>query len=315
LLLLLLRGRFLWVEKGAGKNKNIQKRCSSMFGSYGRGATLARDAVASRNAAVSGCNARRRRTTRRQTTRRRDLFVAQAEAEAEPEGRVGESPETEAEIEAEDMTVMPSVDEIEFDSINELVDKKLELLELVSGSDRGFAFFKPEQRLNVNRVVEELCKIGSKPDRKSKLKLSEGMWRLVYSTNFTSNQGIVSQPFLGIPKLGQVYQRITPTTVDNIVELELPVVSTVRATLGHSLSIGPEEEFVITYKYTNVRLVQGVDTNVSIPNVLTYLPEGLRPGNAISSASFKNIFIDSTMRISRGELGELRIYIFAPEAS
>jgi hypothetical protein len=300
----------------------------------------AKDAMGSPAAVASGCLGTRARATatgRRRRRRRRSTTITQTQrfrfvvkAEAVPEGSA-EGPNTEAAttISQEEgvggdgsvlgggnsMTVMPSVDEIEFDSINELVDKKLELLELVSGSDRGFAFFKPEQRLPVEKVVEELCEIGSKPDRKSKLRLSEGMWRLVYSTNFTSNQGIVSQPFLGIPKLGQVYQRITPTTVDNIVELELPVVSTVRATLGHSLRIGPEEEFVITYKYTNVRLVAGVDTNVSIPNVLTYLPESIRPGNSVSSAAFKNIFIDSTMRISRGELGELRIYIFAPEAA
>ena len=117
--------------------------------------------------------------------------------------------------------------------------------------------------------MEALSAVGITDDR-SKRALTEGTWRLVYSTNFQA-----SQP-PGGPKLGQVYQRITETyegrsasfppsaplsnilvdffsfrltsssllyllgsssAVDNIVEVDLPVLSTVRLTLSHSLKV------------------------------------------------------------------------------
>jgi len=89
---------------------------------------------------------------------------------------------------------------VEFESVNKLLNKKLAVLELVSGADRGFAIFNETQRNEIDNAVKELCEIGT-PDRKSKVKLAEGMWKLVYSTNFTSNSNQLN--------LGQVYQKIT----------------------------------------------------------------------------------------------------------
>jgi len=234
----------------------------------------------------------------------------------------------------------------DFEGINQLLQKKLAVLESLSGSDRGSAA-GAEQRASVERAVDDLVSAGNVPrDTRSVQKLCDGTWRLVYSTNFgAGGAGSPNQPLFGLPsvgggvgggpKLGQVYQRIRSASsrglgggsVDNIVEFDVPVLGTVRATLAHDLAIGKGDEFKITYTGARVALGGGPGpegdggaaadetgnggglTSPTLPNVLRDLPKALRPTD--SSATFTNVFVDSTLRVSKGDRGELRIYVLA----
>jgi len=67
--------------------------------------------------------------------------------------------------------------------------------------------------------------------------------------------------------------------------------------------------YVITYRGTKAEgglLPSGGDKGLRVPNLL---PEALRPAAGAGSAAFTNIFVDTTMRISRGDRNELRIYV------
>ncbi len=63
---------------------------------------------------------------------------------------------------------------------------------------------------------------------------------------------------------------------------------------------------MITYRGTKAEggLLPGGGGGVRVPSML---PEALRP--AAGSAAFTNVFVDTTMRISRGDRDELRIYV------
>ena len=43
---------------------------------------------------------------------------------------------------------------VEFESVNKLLNKKLAVLELVSGADRGFAIFNETQRNEIDNAVK-----------------------------------------------------------------------------------------------------------------------------------------------------------------
>ena len=110
-----------------------------------------------------------------------------------------------------------------------------------------------------------------------------------------------SQPLL---PLGQVYQRIDVEKgrVDNIVNVDVPLLGTIELCLEHDLRV-EGDSYVITFTGTKV-------AGSSFPNVLDSLPQALKPPQQeLSSASFVNAYVDATMRVSRGDRGELRVYV------
>lgn len=156
-----------------------------------------------------------------------------------------------------------------------------------------------------------------------------GTWRLIYSSGF--NTGSLGgrrpgPPAVFVPLvLGQVYQRIDNNRgkLDNIVEFlfSLPLPSlpflpsyttetpAVRLTLGHDFSVQSPSTVEIVYEDTSAQLLgsQFLDAfpRFDVPSV----PEFLRPPRFLRSATFNVTFLDSMLRITRGDRGELRIYL------
>ena len=105
-----------------------------------------------------------------------------------------------------------------------------------------------------------------------------------------------SQPLL---PLGQVYQRIDVEKgrVDNIVNVHPPLLGTIELCLEHDLRV-EGDSYVITF--TGTKVAGSSFELPSLPNVLQ---------QELSSASFVNAYVDATMRVSRGDRGELRVYV------
>ena len=115
-----------------------------------------------------------------------------------------------------------------------------------------------------------------------------------------------SQPLL---PLGQVYQRIDVEKgrVDNIVNVDVPLLGTIELCLEHDLRV-EGDSYVITF--TGTKVAGSSFELPSLPNVLDSLPQALKPPQQeLSSASFVNAYVDATMRVSRGDRGELRVYV------
>ena len=105
--------------------------------------------------------------------------------------------------------------------------------------------------------------------------------------------------------LGQVYQRIDVEKgrVDNIVEVDVPLLGTIELCLEHDLRV-EGDSYVITFTGTKVG-----GSSFELP-FLDSLPQALKPPQQeLSSASFVNAYVDATMRVSRGDRGELRVYV------
>ena len=105
--------------------------------------------------------------------------------------------------------------------------------------------------------------------------------------------------------LGQVYQRIDVEKgrVDNIVEVDVPLLGTIELCLEHDLRV-EGDSYVITFTGTKV-----AGSSFELPS-LDSLPQALKPPQQeLSSASFVNAYVDASMRVSRGDRGELRVYV------
>lgn len=155
-----------------------------------------------------------------------------------------------------------------------------------------------------------------------------GLWRLVYSSTFAGVQA-GSQGFTGPPgapgvRLGAVLQRIQPASarLDNILELSLPppLPFGLSGTRGPTLCVQLRHEMelvgeaVVRLRFTEavlrLRGARGAHP-LALPSPLRALglegavPEGLRGG------SFCTSFVDGQLRVSRGDRGELRVFLRA----
>lgn len=65
------------------------------------------------------------------------------------------------------------------------------------------------------------------------------------------------------------------------------------------------------YEDTSAELVGAVPGFLSeLPRLsVPRLPEGLRPPQGLRAAKFTVVFLDESLRITRGDRGELRVYI------
>lgn len=160
-----------------------------------------------------------------------------------------------------------------------------------------------------------------------------GTWRLIYTSGFNSGSlgGRRPGPPAGLvpSTLGQVYQRIDGTTfkLDNIVELllggglpDLPAAllgqarprqdtPAVRLTLGHDYEVQGANTVQIVFEDTSAELI-GSSWFQNLPRLgLPQLPEPLRPPRFLRAAKFDVTFLDASMRVTRGDRDELRIYL------
>mmetsp|Transcript_14911 Transcript_14911/g.41898 ORF Transcript_14911/g.41898 Transcript_14911/m.41898 type:complete len:325 (-) Transcript_14911:236-1210(-) len=208
---------------------------------------------------------------------------------------------------------------------------KMKLLSYVASLDRGIAAFSPQQQ-EVDVLAAGLERSANRPVNLSyseggQMGQLEGRWRLVYSSGFGSGSLGGRRP--GPPSalvpftFGQIYQDIdnAKMELDNIVELcfRLPAVPFVQqdpelvvaeVKLGHSYQILDISKVSITFETTDVA-VQGPGPLLdSLPKLsVPQLPRELRPPADLRSATFDVTFLDDDMRITRGDYGELRIYV------
>ena len=201
-----------------------------------------------------------------------------------------------------------------------LAQAKTRLLSAVAGLDRG-ASARPSDVNAVSAAVTELEALAPR----APLDRLSGLWRLVYSSTFAGQPG-GSQGFTGVPgagtplRLGPVLQRVQASkrTLDNIVELRVPgpflVGSlTVVATLSHSLEVLSESRVRVNFQALSLRGrgVRGARP-LTLPSPLSLLPEleaALPP--SLKGGEFETTFCDHEARISRGDRGELRVFVRA----
>lgn len=197
---------------------------------------------------------------------------------------------------------------------------KLKLLSCVSGLNRGLAASE-EDLQKADSAAKELEEAGGAVDLSADLEKLQGKWKLIYSSAFSSRTLGGSRP--GPPTgrllpitLGQVFQRIDILSkdFDNIVELELgapwplePV--EVTATLAHKFEIIGSSMIKIKFEKTTVKTTGNLSQLP--PLEVPQLPEQFRPSTNRGSGDFEVTYLDSDIRVTRGDRGELRVFVVA----
>ncbi|GJT53313.1 putative plastid-lipid-associated protein 6, chloroplastic [Tanacetum coccineum] len=195
---------------------------------------------------------------------------------------------------------------------------KFKLLSAVSGLNRGLAASE-EDLQKADSAAKEIEDFGGPVDLSADLDKLQGRWKLIYSSAFSSRTLGGSRP--GPPTgrllpitLGQVFQRIDILSkdFDNIVELELgapwplqPV--EVTATLAHKFEIIGSSTIKIIFEKTTVKTTGNLSQLP--PLEIPQLPEQFRPTTNRGSGDFEVTYLDSDLRITRGDRGELRVFV------
>ncbi|KAE9589742.1 hypothetical protein Lal_00021604 [Lupinus albus] len=203
------------------------------------------------------------------------------------------------------------------DSISSL---KFNLLSAVSGLNRGLAANKDDLR-KADAAAKELEAAAGLIDLTADLDKLQGRWKLIYSSGFSSRTLGGSRP--GPPTgrllpitLGQVFQRIDILNkdFDNIVELQLgapwplpPLEAT--ATLAHKFELIGSSRIKIVFDKTTVKTTGILSQlpELEVPR----LPDGLRPRSNTGNGEFEITYADSDTRVTRGDRGELRVFVVA----
>ncbi|CAL5223976.1 g6587 [Coccomyxa viridis] len=216
---------------------------------------------------------------------------------------------------------------------------KKRLMFCMAGLDRGFAANATAVKDTEAAIYSLVGAAGGAPTLsyqapeggngdKSTMSLLSGTWRLVYSSAFASGSlgGFRPGPQAALVPvtIGQVYQVIsTIATLDNVVEFYFrnqlpslpglppaePIVATAR--LRHSLEIQSGSTVRITFENTELKTTGGLGGVLSrLPEVtLPQLPEQLQPSRRMRSSTFEVIYLDDDLRITRGDRGELRVFV------
>ncbi|XP_015866543.3 plastid-lipid-associated protein 6, chloroplastic [Ziziphus jujuba] len=197
---------------------------------------------------------------------------------------------------------------------------KLKLFSAVSGLNRGLAASEDDVR-KAEAAAKEVEEVGGRVDLSTDLDQLQGRWKLIYSSAFSGKTLGGSRP--GPPTgrllpitLGQVFQRIDIVSkdFDNIVELELgtpwplPQIE-VTATLAHKFELIGLATIKISFEKTTVKTTGNLSQLP--PLELPRLPDGLRPPSDTRSGEFEVTYIDSDTRITRGDRGELRVFVIS----
>ncbi|XP_014512256.1 plastid-lipid-associated protein 6, chloroplastic [Vigna radiata var. radiata] len=203
------------------------------------------------------------------------------------------------------------------DSISSL---KLNLLSAVSGLNRGLAANEDDLR-KADGAAKELEAAGGLVDLSVGLDKLQGRWKLIYSSAFSSRTLGGSRPGPPIGRLlpitlGQVFQRIDILSkdFDNIVELQLgapwplPPLE-VTATLAHKFELIGSSKVKIIFEKTTVKTTGNLEQlpQLEVPRI----PDALRPSSNTGSGEFEVTYLDSDTRITRGDRGELRVFVIS----
>nr|AAR26484.1 harpin binding protein 1 [Oryza sativa Indica Group] len=199
---------------------------------------------------------------------------------------------------------------------------KVKLLSAVSGLNRGLAGSQEDlDRADAAARELEAAAGGGPVDLERDVDKLQGRWRLVYSSAFSSRTLGGSRP--GPPTgrllpitLGQVFQRIDVVSkdFDNIVDVELgapwplpPVELT--ATLAHKFEIIGTSSIKITFDKTTVKTKGNLSQlpPLEVPRI----PDNLRPPSNTGSGEFEVTYLDGDTRITRGDRGELRVFVIS----
>ncbi|XP_021899514.1 plastid-lipid-associated protein 6, chloroplastic [Carica papaya] len=197
---------------------------------------------------------------------------------------------------------------------------KVKLLSAVSGLNRGLAASIDDLQ-KADASAKELEAVGGPVDLTVDLDKLQGRWKLIYSSAFSSRTLGGSRP--GPPTgrllpitLGQVFQRIDVLSkdFDNIVELELgapwpfPPVE-VTATLAHKFELIGTSNIKITFEKTTVKTTGNLSQlpPLDVPRI----PDALRPPSNTGTGEFEVTYLDADTRITRGDRGELRVFVIS----
>ncbi|XP_074319504.1 plastid-lipid-associated protein 6, chloroplastic [Silene latifolia] len=216
---------------------------------------------------------------------------------------------------------------IDLDPVSSFLDPsvsslKLKLLSAVSGLNRGLAASEDDLR-KADEAAKELEASAGPVDLsiKDELDKLQGRWKLIYSSAFSSRTLGGSRP--GPPTgrllpitLGQVFQRIDVVSkdFDNIVDIELgapwpfpPLELT--ATLAHKFELEGTSKIKIIFEKTTVKTTGNFSQlpPLDIPRI----PDSLRPSSNTGSGDFEVTYMDSDTRVTRGDRGELRVFVIA----
>lgn len=195
---------------------------------------------------------------------------------------------------------------------------KIKLLSAVSGLNRGLAASE-EDLQKAESAAKELEAVGEAVDLTKDLDKLQGRWKLLYSSAFSSRTLGGSRP--GPPTgrllpitLGQVFQRIDILNkdFDNIVELQFgtpwplpPIEAT--ATLAHKFDLIGTASVKINFVKTTVKPTGNLS---QVPPLeVPQLPDALRPPTNRESGEFEVTYLDSDTRITRGDRGEIRVFV------
>ncbi|CAD5184807.1 unnamed protein product [Musa acuminata subsp. malaccensis] len=197
---------------------------------------------------------------------------------------------------------------------------KLKLLSVISGLNRGLAANEEDLR-RAESAAKELEAVGGVVDLTKHQDKLQGQWKLIYSSAFSSRALGGSRP--GPPTgrllpitLGQVFQRIDILSkdFDNIVELQfgtpwpLPQLEA-TAILAHKFELIGTSKIKITFIKTTVK-PRGSYSQLP-PLEVPQLPDALRPPSNTGSGEFEVTYLDSDTRITRGDRGELRVFVIS----
>lgn len=203
---------------------------------------------------------------------------------------------------------------------NTIKSLKFKLLSAVSGLNRGLVASE-EDLQKADSAAKEIEAVGGAVDLSSDLEKLQGRWKLIYSSAFSSRTLGGSRPGPPIGRLlpitlGQVFQRIDILSkdFDNIVELELgapwplqPI--EVTATLAHKFEIIGKSGIKIIFEKTTVKTTGNLSQLP--PLEIPQLPEQFRPTTNRGSGEFEVTYLDTDLRITRGDRGEVRVFVVA----
>lgn len=214
-------------------------------------------------------------------------------------------------------TASATAEEEEAAAVPSLFSLKKHLLSAVAGLDRGLVANEADV-MTADSAAKKLEASGGIVDLSTGLDKLQGRWRLIYSSAFASGSlgGLRPGPPTGrLPlTLGQVFQRIdiVGREFDNIVNLQigtpwpLPPIE-VTAKLAHSFELIGRASIRIIFERT---IIQTAGSLSQLPPVeLPQLPDFLRPPSSIRSGDFEVTFVDDDLRITRGDRGELRVFL------
>ena len=196
---------------------------------------------------------------------------------------------------------------------------KYRLVKVLAALDRGVAA-SDDDRAFVGDLIDDLERAADVPRDASLEKALDGEWRLAYSSTFAGeqpgSQGFTGAPGQGAPgvSLGAVYQRLNAElkTCDNVVCLRSPLPGIAgTASLGHEYVVDGSG-MKISFTGVTVESSPFGSMPFKLPSPLDALPKEARDalvGAGAQSGSFETTYVDADVRVSRGDRGELRVFV------